>query len=337
MSNMHPAIHPMMSETDAITVGISDMWSLVLGIHYLSNKAWRGGAIGRTTVAHSVDRVVMVNDSGIPVLKVFRASGKYAVSVVNSHGSGFAQPFIESKNPRYILSAIKKKAGDTSAFWHSLQNQAFNFIGIFSRAFDAVADNIAGSMSDMYVVRSALQVEGVMWLLRMYTGSVERTDQPPALVQEQLTRATKLFAGTETAIHKSVEGLTRLASQEKWAVYKFGNAEGIEGYIVGAIDCRATIKDKCDSLSRGSNSYPAPPTVTRPFTFYKTLDDVEADIKPDLMSQLHMANISAESSHPQLTSKGLFNVSCHEFSTDAGWMAWSKGLGGWLVVDRSVA
>lgn len=335
------AFHPSFQYVQAVAA--SPLYKFVVAIHKLTEgKVVCGGIVTPGLPGERVS-AYMVTPDGWPFCRLSYYSDydrrgnpcmKYSLSLFagsaySTHASG--------KNYSGIIALLRKSSTKGNDFRASLTEASNGRVGYVTSMIDSAATAYGGSdINSAYRVRSTLGTASTMWLLRVLKGDVLRTDSPPPEMKREFDAAIGTYDKVMAACTPALDAMQRMASSTKWVICQLNSSTGISGYMVGAFDCRDAFTHKREILAVGMNNSAKHPEVVVPFTYYKTLNDLDPTIRGDVMSQLHMMRISCEAAHPQVNF-GNDGIPMHvQLSVpDAGWMVNQMGIGRFVMVDRT--
>ena len=347
--------HPTVDAQQIRELAGTKLYKLALGIYQMVSDENNRLLCGKVVTQFAAPdfppsrAVYMVFTDGTPFLHLHIREDQYCVSLWN--GLRYI-PCCKSKTVGHLLNTLTKaKAGpvkvsknkresgfDVNYFWGYLRRHdpSRKIREAVLLGFDS---RIANPDAALYATKSRMSEDALLWLMRILVGDVARTDVPhntrvQSEISEMTNKVTKLIAVRESRI----AGLKQYCSPHKWVVVRHPSESAIGGYSVGAYDCAAMFEEVFKRIADCGNakSY-ADLTPLIPLTYYKTLDDLPDHIKPDLMSQLHMARISANATHPHIdyADDQLPRTVSTDASIEAGWSASLDNGSIWYVVDKA--
>jgi len=296
----------------------SPFFNVIVGAYNVSNNVLRVGGFSRS--GHAIGSVTLVTPMGLPVAKIVVGviSGTHTFEVFHAPTSPNSYSLMTTGNFRYMRNKVIDQKGDVYArLMEKITNNNVFFSHTIRNMIDRLIDKSMGSSiarAPNFSSPLSMDTELLTFMARHMAGETTLLEMPSHL-RTLFDGMYKEYTDNRTKFKQAISTATEFVQGNKWVLVTNVN----DGCILGGISPQPMIAAVEMYLSGGklpdidSFNYC---DANVPFKWYKSLQDIPADIYRELEYSLVMLKTHRNSSDliPKSTREFWTEMGC--YSTD---------------------
>lgn len=283
----------MHTEGDKARFMKSAVFPLAVAAYNCGGGNIRIGRIAHDSEDNHIIRADLMTPTGFSIGNINGSFSEYTLALtqssIRSDCTGYGA--ITTSNPRYFMNKVSSKSEHDAA--RSLRNSASRTTNkIVSDALNSLLDNLIRSLTGdgnhfrRNIPDIRLDSSVVNTIARVFAGDLDKSSLPISFLNDFQAKYSDYLAKMDK-FSSSVDQIEDFVSQDKWVMFTDIN----HGMIVGAVSSKPLL----DAIKeyRVGGSLPTNSNFTYchevvPFKWYKSLDQVPADIRSELELSLLM-------------------------------------------------